>query len=53
MIASARAAALLGKPLYLAALWAIRDLEMSAECNEHFCQMIAANRCRLPNADMT
>jgi hypothetical protein len=53
MVAGARAAALLGKPLYLATLRANRDPNMSAECNEHFFHMIAESRSRLPNLRYT
>jgi hypothetical protein len=48
-----RAASLLGKPLHLATLRANCDLNMSAECNEHFYQIIGANRSRLPNLRYT
>ena len=53
MVAGTRAASLLGKPMYLATLRANRNTEMSTECNEHFFEMIAANRSRLPNLRYT
>jgi hypothetical protein len=53
MVAGTRAAALLGKPMYLATLRANRNVEKSTECNEHFFDMIAANRSRLPNLRYT
>ena len=49
MIPGKRAAALLGKPLYLATLRAHGEPDMSAECNEHFFQMMGANRSHLFN----
>jgi hypothetical protein len=53
IVVGTSAATLLGKPLYLATLRANRDPEKSAECNEHFFEMIAANRSRLPNLRYT
>lgn len=49
IVEGARAATLTGKPLYLATLRANRDPHISAECNEHFFEIIAANRSHLPN----
>jgi hypothetical protein len=49
MLTSDRAGWLLGRPFHLATLQANSDVVMSTECNEHFNQIVAANRAHLQN----
>src|SRR6266568_7498311 len=53
MIRSNRAAWLLGKPIYVTTLRANSDVAISADCNEHFYEIVSTNCARLTNLSYT